>query len=166
VFFSIMLNKLPGYLLPLVPLTFALAGIGLARSKRPRAAIVLSVSLLGLLPVAQNVVPGALAHGLRSTTIAWPMAMAWLAAAVVVGAAIAFASRQYAFGAAVALAAIGLLWMQVATFPRLDAAASARPLWLASHPQCGPAARRNTLYGLSYYAERRLPSCAVATPVR
>ncbi len=166
VFFSAMLNKLPGYLLPLVPLTFTLAGIGLARSKRSVGAIVLSVSLLGLLPVAQSTLPGALAHGLRSTPIAWPMAMAWLAAAAVVGAAIALVSRQYSFGGAAALAAIGLLWLQVTSFPRLDAAASARPLWLASHPECAQAAPRNTLYGLSYYAERQLPPCSVSTPVR
>ena len=164
VFFSAMLNKLPGYLLPLLPLTFTLAGIGLARSKRTVVAIVLSVSLLGLLPVAQNIVPGALAHGLRTTTIDWPMAIVWLAAAAVVGAAIAFASRQY-FGTAATLAGIGLLWLQVTTFPRLDTAASARPLWLASHPECAQPTPRNTLYGLSYYAERQLPPCTVATPV-
>lgn len=165
VFFSVNLNKLPGYLLPLLPLTFTLAGIGLARSKKPVAAIVLSVSLLGLLPVAQSILPGALAHGLRSATIAWPMVMVWLAVSAVVGAAIAFASRKYAFGGAAALAGIGLLWLQVTTFSRLDAAASARPLWLASHPECVQPNPRNTLYGLSYYAERQLPPCAVTTPV-
>jgi 4-amino-4-deoxy-L-arabinose transferase-like glycosyltransferase len=164
VFFSAMLNKLPHYLLPLVPLTLTLAGVGLARSKRPALAIVLSVSLLGLLPAALNVLPGALAHGLRSTTIAWPIAMVWLAAAAAVGAAIALASRQYSFHAAAALAGIGLLWLQVTTFPRLDAAASARPLWLASHPECAQRAPRNILYGLSYYAERQLSQCAAATP--
>ena len=165
VFFSAMLNKLPGYLLPLLPLTLTLAGIGLARAKHPRVAIALSVSLLGLLPAAQAVVPGALAHGLRSTPIAWPMVVAWLAAAAVVGAAIALAAREYAFGAAAALAGIGLLWLQLATFPHLDSAASARPLWLASHPECAPPNPRNTLYGLSYYAERQLLPCSVSTPV-
>jgi 4-amino-4-deoxy-L-arabinose transferase-like glycosyltransferase len=165
VFFSAMLNKLPGYLLPLLPLTFTLAGIGLARSKRPAVPIILSVSLLGLLPVAQSILPGALAHGLRSTTIAWPMAMAWLAAAAVIGAVIAFTSRRFSFGAAAAMAGIGLLWFQIATFPRLDAAASTRPLWLASHPECVQANPRNTLYGLSYYAERQLPPCVDSTPV-
>lgn len=164
-FFSVMLNKLPGYLLPLVPLAFTLVGIGLARSKRPVAAIVLSVSLLGLLPVAQGIVPGALAHGLRSTAIAWPVTIAWLAAAAVVGAVIALSSRRLAFGAASALAGAGLLWLQITTFPRLDAAASARPLWLASHPECAQPNPRNTLYGLSYYAERQLPPCGVVTPV-
>jgi 4-amino-4-deoxy-L-arabinose transferase-like glycosyltransferase len=166
VFFSAMLNKLPGYLLPLVPLACTLAGIGFAQSKRHAAAIVLSVSLLGLLPVAHDIVPGALAHGLRSTTIAWPMALVWLAAAAVVGAAIAFGARQYAFAAAAALAGVGLLWLQVVTFPRLDAAAAARPLWLTSHPACAQPNPRNTLYGLSYYAERPLPPCSLAPPVR
>jgi 4-amino-4-deoxy-L-arabinose transferase-like glycosyltransferase len=166
VFFSAMLNKLPGYLLPLLPLALTLAGIGLARAKHPRLAIALSVSLLGLLPVAQAIVPGALAHGFRSTTIAWPMAMVWLAAAAVVGTMIAVASRQYAFGATAALAGTGLLWFQLATLPQLDSAASARPLWLASHPECAQPNPRNTLYGLSYYAERQLPPCTIATPVR
>ncbi len=165
VFFSVMLNKLPHYVLPLLPLAFTLAGIGLARSKSLVLPVVLSVSLLGLLPVAQAVVPGALVHGLRATTIPWPMALIWLAVAAVVGAAIARASRQYAFGAAAAVAGISLLCLQLATFPRIDAAASARPLWFASHPECAPQNPRNTLYGLSYYAERQLPPCSVATPV-
>ena len=164
-FFSAMLNKLPGYLLPLLPLTFTLAGIGLARAKRPFA-IALSVSLLGLLPVAQSILPGALAHGLRSTTIAWAMVAAWIAGAAVIGTIIALAARQYSFGAAAVLAGISLLCLQLTTFPRLDAAASARPLWLTSHPDCAPANPRNTLYGLSYYAERQLPPCSVSTPVR
>jgi hypothetical protein len=94
------------------------------------------------------------------------MAIVWLAAAAAVGAAIALAARQYAFFAAATLAGVGLLWLQVTTFPRLDTAASARPLWLASHPECIQPNPRNTLYGLSYYAERQLPPCHVATPVR
>jgi 4-amino-4-deoxy-L-arabinose transferase-like glycosyltransferase len=159
VFFSANLNKLPGYLLPLLPLVFILFGIGLARAKRPAVAIIFSVTLLGILPAAKAILPGALAHGLRSTAINWPMVLAWLAAAAVVGVVIASA-RQYAFGAAAALAAIGLLWLQFTAFPQLDAAASARPLWLATHPECAQQATRNTLYGLYYYAERQLPPCS------
>ncbi|MGA2713590.1 MAG: hypothetical protein ABSG41_10840 [Bryobacteraceae bacterium] len=161
VFFSAMLNKLPGYLLPLLPGAFALMGIGLARADRPGAALIAPVILLGSLPLIAGVAPGALAHGLRSATIPWVGAVIWLIAAGLVGCLLVLAAQKYAFGIAAALAGMGFLWFQLATFPGFDAAASARPLWLASHPQCAPQLSRSALYGLYYYSGRQLPPCPV-----
>ncbi len=50
VFFSAAVNKLPGYLIPLLPPAFALLGLGLSRAKRPALALIASVTLLGALP--------------------------------------------------------------------------------------------------------------------
>jgi 4-amino-4-deoxy-L-arabinose transferase-like glycosyltransferase len=162
VFFSAMLNKLPGYLLPLIPLACIPAGVGLARARRPGIAIGLSVGLLGVVPIAAGIIPGALAHGLRSTAFPWQSGFLWLIAAGAVGTAIATAGRRFAFGAAAALAALGFLWLQVIAFPQIDRAASARPLWLATHPGCTLQPERNTRYGLYYYAERQIPACSAA----
>jgi 4-amino-4-deoxy-L-arabinose transferase-like glycosyltransferase len=162
-FFSAMLNKLPGYLLPLMPVTFALLGIGLARARRPGIAIGASIALLGALPIAATIAPGALAHGLRSATIPWHDAMLWLTASAAGGVLIAATARKHVFGAAAGLACIGFLWLEIITFPQFDSAASARPLWLATHPECAPQAARNELYGLYYYAERQLPPCSAAS---
>ena len=162
VLFSVTLNKLPGYLLPLMPAMFILIGVGLANSKRPGLAIVTPVILLGGLPVMVSVVPGAVRHGLRSTSIPWGKTALWFLAAAAIGIIIAVIFRKYAFEFASLLSAAVLLWFQFAVFPRLDEAASARPLWLANHPQCSRNLDRQELYGLYYYAERRLPDCSVS----
>ena len=165
VFFSVMLNKLPGYLLPLAPEAFALMGIGLARADRPGVALIVPLILLGALPLISEIAPGVLAHGLRSANIPWDgviiRAVICVVAAGIVGAILALTAQRYAFGIASALAGIGFLWFQLAAFPQFDAAASARPLWLASHPQCAPPLSRSALYGLYYYAERQIPPCPV-----
>jgi 4-amino-4-deoxy-L-arabinose transferase-like glycosyltransferase len=161
VFFSAMLNKLPGYLLPLAPEVFALLGIGLARVARPGVALIAPVILLGLLPLISDVAPGALAHGLRSAEIPWERAIVWLIAGGLVGGLLALTAQKYAFGIVSALAGIGFLWFQLATFPKLDTAASARPLWLARHPLCAPPLTRSALYGLYYYSQRQIPECTV-----
>ena len=161
VFFSAMLNKLPGYLLPLAPEAFALMGIGLARTTRPGVALIAPVILLGSLPLISGVAPGVLAHGLRSAKIPWEEATIWLIAAGLVGGILALTAQKYAFGIAAALAGIGFLWFQLATFPAFDTAASARPLWLGSHPRCAPQLTRSALYGLYYYSEGQIPPCPV-----
>jgi len=161
VLFSVTLNKLPGYLLPLLPAAFALIGSALASSKRPGMAIIAPVILLGALPMAAQVVPAAVGHGLRSTSIPWMEGLQWMSIGAMAGIFIALILRKYAFEAATILSAVVLLWFQFAAFPRLDAAASARPMWLASHPRCSPKLDRQELYGLYYYAHGRLPDCSI-----
>lgn len=162
ILFSVTLNKLPGYLLPLMPAVFILLGIGMANSKRPGPAMVVPVTLLGAIPVMVAVLPGAVSHGIRSTSIPWENALLWFLAAAVTGIIIGAIFRKYAFEAAALLSAVVFLWFQFAVFPGLDQAASARPLWLADHPQCSHGLDRQKLYGLYYYAERRLPDCSVS----
>ena len=74
VFFSASSNKLPGYILPLVPAATALAGIGLA-SNWVRFAMPASTALLGAVPVVATVLPEAITSGLRNSVaegIWWP----------------------------------------------------------------------------------------------
>jgi len=165
VFFSASVNKLPGYLLPLMPAAFTLMGLGLSRASRQAIAIVLPVMLLGGLPLISGIAPHVLAsHGLWSTNIPWVRVIAWCLAAAIAGGILArFAPRQ-AFGAASALTGIAFLWFQFATFPQFDAVASARPLWLAEHPQCAPAVSRDMLYGLYYYSGGQISACPVLDP--
>src|SRR5579864_4815016 len=72
-FFSISRNKLPGYLLPLLPADAALIGIAAAGAK-PRAvkmACLLGAcaALLALTPLVREVLPQALASGLSRTDV-------------------------------------------------------------------------------------------------
>ncbi len=75
VFFSAASNKLPGYLLPLMPAVAALAGISLAQIAKPRVLIACALLLL-LLPGIAAVLPGALSKGITHTGSA---AVSWLA---------------------------------------------------------------------------------------
>ena len=161
VLFSVTLNKLPGYLLPLMPAAFVLIAIATATSKRPGMAVIAPVILLGAIPMAVTVVPAAVGHGLRSTSIPWKEGLQWISVTAMVGGFIAAILRKYAFEAATLLSAVVLLWFQFAAFQRLDAAASARQMWLAAHPACAPNLDRQKLYGLYYYARGRIPDCFV-----
>jgi 4-amino-4-deoxy-L-arabinose transferase-like glycosyltransferase len=162
VFFSISVNKLPGYLIPLIPSVFTLLGLGLARAKRPAIALIAPLILLGALPLIGELVPAALApHGLRSLTIPWVRVFLWLTAAAAAGVALARFSPKQAFGAVATLAAAGFLWFQFVAFPQFDLLASARPLWAATHPPCALQSSRDILYGLYYYSQGRISSCVV-----
>lgn len=165
VFFSASVNKLPGYLLPLMPPAFALLGLGLSRVRRPAIAVIAPVVLLGGLPLISGIAPHVLAsHDLWRASIPWIGDVPWLIAAGITGGILARLAPKHAFGAAAALAGIGFLWFQFATFPRFDALASARPLWLTEHPQCAPKVSRDILYGLYYYSGRQISACPVLDP--
>ena len=165
VFFSASVNKLPGYLLPLMPATFALLGLGLSRAMRPAIAVITPVLLLGALPLISGIAPRVLvSHGLWSSNIPWMRGALWLIAAGVVGIVLARFVPKQAFGAAMALAALAFLCFQLLTFPEFDALASARPLWRTERPQCAPAVSRDMLYGLYYYSGRQIPGCLVPEP--
>jgi 4-amino-4-deoxy-L-arabinose transferase-like glycosyltransferase len=155
VFFSAAANKLPGYLLPLLPAACILMGIGLSRTVVARWTYVGPLALLGALPAISQVVPAAMALGLlHVATIPWLE----LGLGMVCGAALGvLVTGRYAFP----LVAAGFIWLQIVLFPAIDRSASARPVWLESHPTCVSGLPRSMVYGLDYYAERSLPDCPV-----
>jgi len=166
VFFSISLNKLPGYLLPLLPALAVLMGIALARSKRPvQIAILLAVSaaLLGFIPAIQSVLPQALVSGISHVTFHEPLP--WILPALLGMALCAALEWQGQRSAAVALIAlltatsvVRVIWE---TYPVLDQSVSMRGLW-RSHPEsvvCVDDSDPSRRYGLNYYAGRQLPEC-------
>jgi 4-amino-4-deoxy-L-arabinose transferase-like glycosyltransferase len=161
IFFSASLNKLPGYILPLLPATCILIGAGLAASRRPERWLIIPVILLGALPFAAAIVPQAAADGLRAASLDWRLAFTGLAAASVLAGVLAFGFRSLALPAAFLLAAGGFFWLETSLFPRLDVAATARPMWLKTHPECAPVLARSMLYGLYYYSEKELPPCVI-----
>jgi len=154
VFFSAAANKLPGYLLPLLPAVCILTGFGLARMEVSRWTYIGPLALSGAMPGISQVVPSAIAHGLRAANIPWLE----LGAGMACGAALGVLVRErYAFP----LVATGFIWLQIVIFPAIDRSASARPVWLESHPSCVSGLPGSMVYGLDYYAERRLPDCPV-----
>jgi 4-amino-4-deoxy-L-arabinose transferase-like glycosyltransferase len=169
IFFSAAVNKLPGYLLPLLPAISILMGAGLERA---RTALVASIGLVALLPVAVELGPGVLAHGLRLSEFPWTWSAACLAGGILLGLLLWQLTRSAVRLAPVVfvLAGIGFIGFEFTAFPHFDQAASARPLWLENHPLCvREGLSRNTVYGLYYYSDRALPVsplCPVLDPAR
>jgi 4-amino-4-deoxy-L-arabinose transferase-like glycosyltransferase len=169
-FFSASVNKLPGYVLPLIPATCVLTGVALARATHRERWLIAPLAMLGILPAARSILPEAVAHTLKAAPIPWPSIALGLAAGAVFGAALAAwpMLRARALIVAISLAAAGFIWIEITLFPVLDQAGSARTLWATSHPDCAPVLPRGMLYGLYYYSEKHLPDCAIvdknATP--
>jgi 4-amino-4-deoxy-L-arabinose transferase-like glycosyltransferase len=166
VFFSAATNKLPGYLLPLLPLIAALAGLRLTEIDNPRPYILSSAALLLLLPFVAGTLPLALAQGLSSVPI---VAADWWAVVPII-AALAFGilflrkgRRTYAIVTTVMVATFGVTYLKVRMFPVLDQVVSARPQWLlirnAPDEYCAGDLHRNHRYGLNYYTHTPLPTC-------
>lgn len=164
VFFSASLNKLPTYLTPLLPSACILMGAALAKSPRPERWMVLPAALLGLAPAAVRALPDALARGIHTAIISPTQIAAGFTLMALIGAAIALLARDKAPAIAFALTAAALIALKTASFPALDRAASARPVWLAEHPTCIAGADRSMVYGLQYYASRSLPPCVNPGP--
>ena len=167
VFFSASLNKLPGYLLPLLPPACILMGVGLSRASRPAMAVIAPLALLGVLPAMARIAPAALGGGgLHAAQIPWAALLIALAGTGVAATALALAAGPRAFPIASLAIAAAFFWFQLATFRAFDAAASARPVWLARHPRCAPRVSRALLYGLYYYSQQQLPDCPLLDPNR
>ncbi|MBC8165116.1 MAG: glycosyltransferase family 39 protein [Bryobacteraceae bacterium] len=166
VFFSLSSNKLPGYVLPLLPSIAALAGIQLAVSP-VRFVLPFSALLLAATPVVIAVLPEAVAAGLRRSSIDgvnWTAVLLFAVAAIVI-VWIERYSFTFAFRITTVLAAGSAVWIVMATFPALDRSASARLAWRAmlrsGQPVCLDDVHRRVRYGLNYYAGRELPRCVV-----
>jgi 4-amino-4-deoxy-L-arabinose transferase-like glycosyltransferase len=167
VFFSLSRNKLPGYLLPLLPPLAALLGLVIqkaqARAVKMMALFAISAALLWFVPAIQDVLPQALRHGFSRAQFHLPIL--WIVPALVLALICVLLERarqrQTAIGliaAGVALFVIRLVW---GTYPQLDQQVSPRGFWI-SHSEsvtCSSEKDRSWRYGLNYYAGRDVPDC-------
>jgi len=167
VFFSVSVNKLPGYLLPLLPAVSALAGLALAEARRVGGLLAACAALVALLPVVGAVLPGALLEGLRKADVA-PIQWAAMAPALVAAALAwrleALGRRAWAVATVLGVMTAGVVWLKLTAFPEVDRVASARAFWREVAPQakqlCVETANRGWRYGLYYYSVDPLPDCA------
>ncbi|HEY2845907.1 MAG TPA: glycosyltransferase family 39 protein [Bryobacteraceae bacterium] len=172
VFFSVSQNKLPGYVLPLLPALAIVLAVGL--DKTPAAGLWVGACALLLIaaPAVSALLPDALLGGVNSAHFAfsrlvrgWPFALAaggifwlgWLGLQE-------RGRREQAVlaGSLAALAAI--VYFKIALLPVLDQRYSVRAFWRANAAQiengaCVSEVRRDWMYGLNYYARRPLPEC-------
>lgn len=177
VFFSASTNKLPGYLLPLLPALAIAMGVALDRSRNAARWLVACALLLTAVPVIAAILPDALNNGI--TRVRWTGFGGWtmLAVALIPFAAAAAAwwlaredadqewsGRRKWSALVVAMAAVlSMGYLKWATFPVLDRQVSVRAFWRehkdAVSQACFAYVRRSAVYGLNYYNERPLSEC-------
>jgi 4-amino-4-deoxy-L-arabinose transferase-like glycosyltransferase len=167
-FFSLGVNKLPGYMLPMLPAVAALVGVAVEEAKQPTvilASLLASCAVsLAPVPAIERVLPQALIAGLSRTDVRFAPSV-WMAPVLL----ITFTSGYLAWKGhrACAVAAIALLTTIAVVrvisevYPALDRDASARVRWRSSADSiiCISNANRSLRYGLSYYTGRSLPDC-------
>jgi len=166
VFFSLSRNKLPGYLLPLVPAAAALMGIALAETPRARWALPAAAICLVAMPVASPMLPEALAVGITHASLP-AFQWTWLLP-VALAAGIYRLERKGRRATALAAMAVavtaGVTAMKAIDLPAIDHAISARPLWrqIAARRDsvCVQSMHRTWRYGLNYYSVSPLPDCS------
>ena len=169
IFFSLSANKLPGYILPLLPAAAIL--LALAWQHAGKAPLILggSVLLLSLVPVIATVLPEALVNGLSRANwgdLPWEYVAILLPVALLAAWLEHRGLRRAALGVALAATAIAIVWLKLSVYPVLDRYASARTLWMQVEPKaadtCVESLGRTMRYGLNFYSGDPLPDCAAA----
>lgn len=170
VFFSISLNKLPGYLLPLMPALSLLVGAAVADARKRyegRGWIVGCAILIALIPFIGQIVPVMLTTRLTSVRdvllallpITSGMLILFVTPLIVAGAA----RRSVAGGLLILCCAVAAIYLKSTMYPVLDQQVSPRALWKRIAPEqsqvCDAGLHRSWRYGLEYYKGGLIPSC-------
>ena len=163
VVFSIPLNKLAEYLLPLLPSTTLLLALALAGLSDRVASwcLVLCAAFAGMAPLLAAILPDAVARGL---TRSHPVSMNWLFPAQVILCLLVKLLRPSVAAAVVAgIVTAAVIYLKIVSLPLLDQAATARPIWREvssrSDQVCVEQMHRAWRYGLNYYSVTPLPGC-------
>lgn len=154
VFFSASRNKLPGYLLPLLPAFAVLMGIGLERSAHARYWLAACGALFCLEPPLLEMLPQALANGLSHAP--FHIGVASIAAGVALAAMCAVGRPDRAVAGLALFATVTVVWVVWRVYPEMDRELSGRQ---AAAVTCLPQTNRSQRYSLEYYAGRSLPDC-------
>ncbi|MBE7158603.1 MAG: phospholipid carrier-dependent glycosyltransferase [Rhodospirillales bacterium] len=159
VFFSCSYNKLPGYLLPLLPPLFALLGSRLAQrgtvplDRRWLLACALPIALIPL--VAELLPPSLIAGRFVMPPLFLRTGTPFLVYALVPLVALFFRHRTWIAPALLASAILGGFLIKMTAYPVLDGFVSARRVWYTVQSQaprlCDAGTRRDWIYGLSFY---------------
>jgi 4-amino-4-deoxy-L-arabinose transferase-like glycosyltransferase len=171
--FSISVNKLPGYVLPVIPAIAALMAVALDEAAErgggvghARWWLVACGLVLVVFPIAAAVLPEALSRGL-SRVARPPFQAAWLLAvapALAVWLLEARGKRLAAVFAVAAGVAVGVMYLKVRVVPELNQTVSARDLWGQISARAGTVCLdgldRSWRYGLNYYSITPLPECS------
>ena len=168
-FFSVARNKLPGYLLPLLPGFAILLAAAWESTHYKTLSLSVSALLLIALPTVTAILPDALLSGLSRTHITFaPTGLLFLIPVLAVW---LFAEKPESALLTVAIAAaLGVVDLKQTTFPALDETVSVRAFWRSNQSAiptaCIDNVNRAQQYGLNYYAAHELPACTDAASAR
>ncbi len=162
-FFSAAKNKLPGYIIPILPVACLILGLGLGWARRTKLPLYVSALLLALTPIAAAVIPDALNVGLshaawRSFDVHWTVAFL-IAATLPLWLEIR-TWRTEALAITALLTCGAFLYVKAVALPLTD---NVRPFyhqhanWLDS--VCLHDVDRDHQYQLQYYVGRVFPLC-------
>jgi len=166
VLFSISTNKLPGYLLPLIPALFAITGSGFERrniGELRRGWLAPCAVLIALIPLLAQALPEVLGSW-RITAFQWPALRATTIFYVAVPLATLLLARRSWVAPLLILCVAGEgIYLKAVAYPVLDEQVSARGLWRELQrektPICDGGVERTWLYGLNFYRGEALPEC-------
>jgi 4-amino-4-deoxy-L-arabinose transferase-like glycosyltransferase len=165
VFFSAAPNKLPGYLLPLLPAAAALMALALEETAGARYWLAGCALLLVTIPIAAAMLPAAVSSGLSRAPLPF-FHWIWLLPASIAALVWVLDSQSRRLAAVLSIAAgatAGMVYVKQTAAPELDRVASARTLWrqIAGRADqvCADNLKRDFRYGLNYYSEVPLPEC-------
>ncbi len=176
VFFSASRNKLPGYLLPLLPAVAILMALGLERGRAAAerragytaALLAACALLLAAYVVAAPLLPAAISN---TWATAPHLAFHWiwmlpLVPAVAVWRLEARGRRLAAVAVIAGGAVAGMAFLKITAEPAIDRMATARDLGrqvaVDAQAVCLEGIRREWQYGLNYYTGTSLPDCRTA----
>ncbi len=174
VFFSLSTNKLPGYVLPLLPVYLALLATSAVRHDHPGRTFGLTGILLSIIPVVGSALPGALLYGFSRAE--WGQLPWEFVAATLPVAAVAWVlARRGRVVTSVAVLSVSMLaasgWVKLGVWPVLNEVVSAKGLYQRVKARqsevCVESLHRSLRYGLNYYTRAPLPDCQTnPLPVR
>jgi len=162
VFFSRSVNKLPGYILPMLPALVTLMALGLRQARKPAPWLALTALLLAAYPIAGPLLAAAIESGLSRAPRPefHPIWLAALAISALVWFLDARGRRLAAVACLAVAATAGMVYLKL----ELGRAAFARELWsrVSTHSGgvCVASMDRGWRYGLNYYSTIPLPECS------
>ena len=170
-FFSLSINKLPLYILPVLPALSILLAAEWCRQPRRVYLAVAGCSLI-LIPLAGAVLPMALADGITRAVAEIPLGalLASVGTGTIMGGLAGLvawkSANERAIPAVAAVAALSLALLKFVAYPDISRAAGVREFVTAHKAQLAEACigdvRRHIVYGLVYYApDLSLQPCEV-----
>lgn len=168
-FFSLSVNKLPGYILPALPPLALLMAIQWNSHPRRRLLMVAACTLM-LIPLAGILIPPALADGITRAVRDMGVGgtihgiLAGLALTALAGFAAMKLRDSWAVPAVASVVALGLTLLKFQTYPAASVVAGTRE-FTAQHQTriqevCIGLVRRHVDYGIRHYTRDAIPHCA------